>query len=244
MEGHRRRDGTMICPSSSGFLPSPPDSPLKSTRTLPDGPFRPAVLPEIEIPNDVGVYRRPNPNWVNAPPPPPPPSSAVHDSDESGSVVSTILLDDGSSIKTSEEDDDTTTEDENDSVIDTALRTSIPLASIFSTPKEHIADVRKAASDIGLHTGLMRRPGARDDGKSSVNRFGQREDSWWIILGRNAEAVRHLVNIQQRGMPGFYEPDKEVEVEVGRPSSVGFFQMFLAGAIGGAAVLFGMARVL
>lgn len=241
MEGHRRREGMMLCPSSSSILPSPPDSPTPSTRNL---PLRPAILPEIVIPNDVEVYRRPNPNWVDpALIPPPPPPSYIHDSDSGNSVVSTVLLDDGSSIKTSEEDDDATTDDENDSVIEAALGTSVPLASIFSTPKEDIADLRKAASEIGLHTSLMRRPGA-SGGKASVNRHGQREHSWWVVMGRNAAAVRHLANVQQQGMPGFYMPDMEVEPVVGRSSSLGFLQVVLAGAIGGAAVLFGMARVL
>jgi hypothetical protein len=248
MEGHRRRDGTTLCPSLSGSLPSPPDSPTPSVRSLPVGPFHPAVIPEIVIPDDVRVYRRPNPNWVDpapapAPLPPPPVPYGDHESDESVSVMSTVLLDDGSSIKTSDEGDEPTTDDENDSIIGAALGTSLPLASIFCTPKEDIEALRKAASAIGIHTGLMRRPGARDDGKSNINRFGQRENSWWVVMGRNAEAVRHLVDIQQRGMPGFYQPDKE-EVLVGGSSSMGFFQTVLAGAIGGAAVLFGMARLL
>jgi len=160
-------------------------------------------------------------------------------------VVSTVLLDDGSSIKTLDEDDEPTTDDEDDSLLAEALGTSLPLASIFSTPKEDIAGLRQAAKNFGWQFGLMRRPGARDDGKSSVDRLGQRESSWWVVVGKNAEAVRHLVNIQQRGMPGFYEPDKETQVQVGQPaSSLGFLQMVLAGAIGGVAVLFGMAKIL
>jgi len=230
-------------------LPSPPDSPTSSARSLPVGPFRPAVLPEIVIPDDASGYRRQNPNWVDPAAPRAPlqplPLPDEHDPEESGSVVSTILLDDGASIKTIEDDDGTMTDDENDSIIAAALHTSIPLASIFSTPKEHIADVRKAATDVGLHTGLMRRPGARTDGKSSVNQLGERESSWWIVLGRNVEAVRYLVDVQQRGMPGMYVPDKREEVvAASSSSSVGFFHMVLAGAVGGAAVLFGMAGML
>jgi len=243
MEGHKRRDGTMLCPSVSS-LPSPPESPTRSLQSLPVGSFRPAVLPEIIIPDDHRVYRRQNPNWVDSAPvpapAPPPPSSS------SRSVVSTDL-NDGFSIKSSDEDDDnttTSTSDEDNSVMEGALSTSLPLASIFSTPKEHIDGVRKAADAIGLHTGLMRRPGARTDRKSSVDRYGQRECSWWVVMGRNAEAVRHLVDIRQRGMPGYYEPDKEVELAVATPSSLGFLQAVLAGAVGGAAVLFGMAKML
>jgi len=241
MKGHRRRDRTFICPDA---LPSPPVSPTRSSRALPGGPFRAAVFPEIVIPDNVRFHHRPNPNWVN---PLPEPSSLFNEngSDDSGSVVSTVLHEDGSSVKTSD-DDDVATDDEND-LMETALGTSIPLASIFNTPKEVIADVQKAARAIGMHAGVMRRPGARTDGKSNVNRFGQRENSWWVVLGRNAEAVRHLVDFQQRGMPGFYQPDKEVETEVtvGRSSSsMGFLQLVLAGAMGGIAVLFGLAKIL
>lgn len=130
--------------------------------------------------------------------------------------------------------------------MDIALGSSVALASIFSTPKQDIADVREAAKLSGLHTGLMRSPGARSDGKSTINEFGKRENSWWVVMGKNAEAVKHLVNSQQKGMPGFYHPEKESdEVRAStQAAQVGFFQMVVAGAIGGAAVAFGLARLL
>jgi len=245
MEGHKRRDGTILCPSVSslsGSLPSPPASLPPSPRSLPVQ-FRPAVIPEIVIPNDVGVYRRPNPNWVDPNPAPRLQLPNENDSDESSSVVSTILLDDGASIKTLDEDDEPTT-DEEDDLVRHALGTSLPLASIFCTPKEDIAALRKAADEIGLHLGAMRNPSARAGGKLGVKRLGRRENSWWVVLGRNAECVRYLVDVQKRGMPGFYEPDKEEVVLGPSSSSLGFLKVVLAGAIGGAAVLFGMARIL
>lgn len=163
-------------------------------------------------------------------------------------MVSTVLQDDSSSIKTTDDDEDAT-DDENDTLLENALSTSIALASIFSTPKEHIADVRKAARQVGLHTTLMRRPGARTDGKSSFDQYGHRENSWWVVMGRNAEAVKHLMNLQQGTLPGAYPIDQDVENEpVPHPGastsasmSLGFLQLVLAGAIGGAAVVFGMA---
>jgi hypothetical protein len=154
-------------------------------------------------------------------------------------VVSTVLADDAASIKTFD-DDDQTTDDENDSVIDAVLKTSIPLASIFSTPKADIADVRKVANETGLHMGLMRRPGAGYDGKLMAHKFDRDEHPWWVVMGRNAAAVRHLAGVDQKGMPGFLSPEKEVLEN----SSMGFLQVVLAGAIGGAAVAFGMARFL
>ena len=237
MAGHKRRDGGLLCP---GSLPSPPDSPTPSIRPLPDGLFHPAAVPDIEIP-DVLPYHRPNPYWVD-------PALLLSSSsdlfEQEGSVVSTILADDTASIKTF--DDDETTDDENDSVIDSALNTSVPLASIFSTPKEDIADIRKVADRTGLYMGLIRRPGARHDGKVVVDKCGKRESSWWVVMGKSAEAVRHLVDMQQlKDMPGLYVPEKEVHhTKVSGSMVLGFLQMVMAGAIGGVAVAFGMAKLL
>lgn len=162
-------------------------------------------------------------------------------------MVSTVLLDDAASIKTfDDDDDDEATDDDDDSVIDTALNTSIPLASIFSTPKEDIADIRRVADQTGLYMGLIRRPGARLDGKMVIDKSGKREPSWWVVMGGSAEAVRHLVNMQQlKDMPGLYVPEKEVhDTNASGSMMLGFLQMVIAGAIGGVAVAFGMAKML
>jgi len=246
VQGHKRRDGRNICPSDdSGTLPSPPASPGRSLLPLPVGPFRPAAIPDIVIPSD---GRRQNPNWVEPPDPnlapaiPPPPASVSDDSTE--------LVDDGASIKSFDDDDNTTSSDntEDDFLIQNALATSLPLASVFSTPKEAISDIRKVARDIGLHTSLMRRPTPRN--APTYNQFGQPIPSWWVVLGRDKEAVKHLAEVQKGGMPGFFVPERDDSVNEGRPSStgssssLGFFQLVLAGAIGGAAVLFGAAKML
>lgn len=200
------------------------------------------IQPDVfEIPDDSRPFHRPNPYWVD--PALRGRSSSPTDSFEAeGSVTSTILDDDQVSIKTSE-DDDEPLDDESEDVIDMALGTSIALASIFSTPKEDIADVRRAANEAGLHMALMRRPGSRQDGKSTINKRGQRENSWWVAIGKNAEAVRHLADSQEQGMPGHYEP-REDYPSSGTSIASSFFQMIIAGAIGGAAVIFGMTRML
>ncbi|KAF7966802.1 hypothetical protein HWV62_36963 [Athelia sp. TMB] len=226
-----RRSGSL--PSGSSIvldlgIPPPPPDISDESEEYPEGPYHHVNEGWIEVPHESSQPR----------------------SEASGSVVSTVLLDDRSSIKTNDEDD-YPTDDETDAHIENALSSSIALASIFSTPKEHIADVRKAAREVGLHTALMRRPGARTDGKVSYDHWGQRENSWWVIMGRNAEAVKHLGNLQrqissQSIVPGAFPPAPEQVITVTPPPSIsrasGFLQLILAGAIGGAAVLFGMTR--
>lgn len=256
MAGHTRQGGTVVCPSNSN-LPSPPPSPAGSEEVLRiNSPMRqPSPIEDIDIPTI--PFHRQNPHWIEpAPRRAPLAPLAIEQfqhpdgSDDSRhSVVSTVLLDDDtSSIKTINEEDETTTstDSEGDALMDAALATSIPLASIFSTPKEHLADVRRAARETGLHTGLMRRPGARMDGRTKLL-FGHRdsESSWWVVIGRNAEAVKNLVNLQQRGMPGHFHPDHDsFQVAPAQPSVPGFAQFLMAGVLGGLAVLLGASRVL
>lgn len=244
MAGHTRQFGQVVCP---GSLPSPPDSPNSFERDLPPVPFQQA---EFENPEASGSHHLFYPNWIEPAPRllalPPTPNSYRSESGSSVSLVSTELNYDGISIKADDDEDDNSTTSTDDALVDLALSTSIPLASIFYTPKEDIADVCKTAERSGLHTGLMRRPGARTDGKSNVNRFGERENSWWVVMGRNADAVKQMVNKQQTGMPGFFHPDSQL-VEVNRyssPAFAAFLQTILAGFIGGFAVLFGLGRML
>lgn len=243
MVGHKRQDGTLLCPPEES-LPSPPPSPTASTRSLSGGPFRPAaVTPDFEVPNEL-PFRRPNPYWVD-----PPPLSRSSSSDifeQEGSVVSTVLASDGASIKSSDDEDTTddegTTDDENGFLLNAALKTSTPLVSIFSTPKEDIANLRRIANENSLHLGLMRRPAAGYDGKLMDHKVDRDEHSWWVVMGRNAVAVRHLVHLNQKGKSGLYSPANDVGASQG--SGMGLFQVVLAGALGGAAVVFGMARLL
>ena len=69
-----------------------------------------------------------------------------------------------------------------------------------------------------------------------------RESSWWVVMGRSADAVRHLVDLQQRGMPGVFATDRDLLVEEKPPAShtMWFCQLVLAGVFGGLAVVYGL----
>ena len=251
MEGHTRQRGSVVCPSRSNLLSPPPSPPTYQEVVRMNSPMRqPPPIQDIDIPTI--PFRRENPHWTEpsrrSPLTPLPIQQFQRHAGSDGSAVSTDLDDDVLSIKTSNDDEDSScsTNSEDKAIIDAALATSIPLASIFSTPKENIADVRRAARETGLHTGLMRRPGARTDGKIKFL-FGHRdsESSWWVVIGRSAEAVENLVNLQQKGMPGHFHPDyNSPQVTPAQSSAVGFAHFIMAGVLGGLVVLLGASRVL
>jgi hypothetical protein len=158
------------------------------------------------------------------------------------------------------------------SFIGHVLSTSVPLASLFATPREDIPHVHKAARKRGLHVGLVHSPYPYDGSPSSASTSSpsssrkpfkgdpsdnnserlmkeaaspiRRESSWWMVMGKSSEAVRHLVDLQQRGMPGvFTTTESGVDREANGERvcfAMGFFQLALAGAFGGLAVVYGL----
>lgn len=77
------------------------------------------------------------------------------------------------------------------------LTKSLPAVSLFAAPRDEIATITQAARMNGLHTGVMRwpRPDVKDESGSSRSR---RRYSWWVLLGRDPEAVEHLMELQER----------------------------------------------
>jgi hypothetical protein len=70
-----------------------------------------------------------------------------------------------------------------------------------------------------------------------------RETSWWMVMGKSADAVRHLIDVQQKGMPGVFAADQCDVIVEQKPSAslaLSFFQLALAGAFGGLAVVYGL----
>ncbi|PFH50139.1 hypothetical protein AMATHDRAFT_41049 [Amanita thiersii Skay4041] len=65
-----------------------------------------------------------------------------------------------------------------------------------------------------------------------------REYSWWLILGQNKTNVQHIVDAQQRGIPGMIATDKEL---VEGPRMITLMQVIFLGVIGGLVVLCGLA---
>ena len=206
---------------------------------------------EIDIPIIPG-FHRPNPHWVepasHRPPLAPLPIEKFQH--HNGSDHSTEPITDDSDTFSDkvnrDENSSSSTNSEEDAFLNAALATSTPLASIFSTPKENIADVRRAARERGVHTGLMRRPGARMDEKTKfLFGHGDSVPSWWVVIGRDAEAVRNLVNMQQKDTPGRSHPSKKSsQVTLTQSFATGFSHLLMAGVLGGLVVLLGASQVM
>ncbi|OCH94295.1 hypothetical protein OBBRIDRAFT_789430 [Obba rivulosa] len=116
------------------------------------------------------------------------------------------------------------------------LGDSLPLASVFSTPRNKLNAVTDTARQGDLHTGLMRNP---NRGQYRV-RDGQlqRENSYWVVMGRDRGAVEQLLE--------FDEQDYETQRMVGAYPSpsltrLTFFDLLVGGAMGGLVVWLALA---
>lgn len=119
------------------------------------------------------------------------------------------------------------------------LRDSTPLASLFSTPRETIPDVTNAAKQGGLHTALMRNP--RRGQVRVHNGQLRRENTFWVVMGRDPDAVEHLLELDEqdyetRAMVGAYPLDP-------RLIQTTFLDVLIAGAIGGFAVFWALSSL-
>ncbi|KAF9809836.1 hypothetical protein IEO21_07236 [Rhodonia placenta] len=135
-----------------------------------------------------------------------------------------------------------------------ALINSIPLASLFSSPSDDIPAISRVARRANLAMGLIRRP--RQDAPPIKSEGGGRihganmgrQNSWWVVMGRDKGAVSHLMDVHERDERG--QQDEELDsapnVKVGaypvdpRSISMTFIDVIIAGAIGGFIVLYGL----
>ena len=69
-----------------------------------------------------------------------------------------------------------------------------PAVTLFSAPRENVQSLTRTARMNGLHTGIMRRP--RREGRSPEG-IGRRA-SWWVLMGRDSDAVEHLISLQEQ----------------------------------------------
>jgi hypothetical protein len=156
-----------------------------------------------------------------------------------------------------------------DAFFDQVLRNSDALASVFRTPRDEIVRVQDAARDLGLHWGMIHRPrgppspGCKRPPPSPLRQTTtrtttppprglrqspsdlKRDSSWWMVIGKNGEAVNHLLEMQDRAttsretvMPGHIGSDSELAYT---PRLASFMHLALSGAFGGLAVVYGLA---
>jgi hypothetical protein len=178
-----------------------------------------------------GWKLRRNPNWVDKP-------VAVPDDFDAHSLVPTELV---SSVGDRDIDDDSvssssvsTSSDSSDYFVHNVLNRSEPVATIFNIPKDEMDRIRMHAERRGLHTGMLHRP--IQDRTPSL----RREDSWWMVLGGNQEVVTHVLDMQDRTLPGFVGKWRPW---VYAPNVMPFVQFAVAGAVGGLVVWIGLSTM-
>jgi hypothetical protein len=168
---------------------------------------------------------RRDPNWVDEP-------VAVPDDFDAHSLVPTERV---SSVGDGDIDDDSvssssvsTSSDSSDYFVHTVLNRSKPVATIFNIPPDEMDRIRMHAERRGLHTGMLHRP--IQDRTPSL----RREDSCWMVLGKNQEVVTHVLDMQDRTLLGFLGKWRPW---VYAPNVMPFVQFAVAGAVGGLVVL-------
>ncbi|KAH8096725.1 hypothetical protein BXZ70DRAFT_945979 [Cristinia sonorae] len=205
MAGHKRPFGQPMCPDPDEPADHQPKaaSPLIETNV---------VIPII--PRN-GFYHYVNPNYVERNPPPPsshPPERAespmtcvsTEPADEmpvkrepityieqyhrqqtvrihrSQSVASSVTSTSSSYIRRLQQ----------------ALTTSVPLASMFKTPRQDITPLTRAARAEGMYTALIQQPRHRNgDGTSGGN-------PWTVVVGQDAGTVAELADMYERDAVG------------------------------------------
>ena len=297
MQGHRRRNGTFVCPGETSIFTETVSSTHKSHSTpLPSPPASPGGSPRASPPPSQGfspVHEKPifkpppgkrwhwrNPNWVS----PPRKMRLYTPSDwERGSLTPTepvtgpignqrgthlspnVIREEeeegnhsASWSKTlDEEDNDVPNEEEfeyfhrhsnslsprawspfsqspvTDVSLDTALRASTPLFKVFRTPLEDLDGVRRTAQRDGKHVAIINTPPAhRAMARVPTDKAN---GTVWVVVSDRVEDLKYAIDSQQGGMPGtFFLEEPQIR-------GMGFFQVVVAGVLGGLMVAVGLA---
>jgi len=297
MQGHRRKNGTFVCPEEASILtetvsstykshstplPSPPASPGGSPRASPppsSESFSPAREKPIFNPPPGNRWHWRNPNWVS----PPRKMRLYTPSDwERGSLTPTepvtepIVGQRGTHLSLNvvrdredkdisaswskdvdAEDNDVHNEAEfeyfprhsnslspgpwlpfsqspvTDISLDTALRASTPLFKVFRTPFEDLDGVRRTAQREGKHVAIIDTPPAhRAMARVPTDKAN---GTVWVVVSDRIEDLKYAIDSQQGGMPGTFFPE-EPQIR-----GMGFFQVVVAGVLGGLMVAVGLA---
>jgi len=138
--------------------------------------------------------------------------------------------------------------------ISEALMNSVPLASLFSTPRQDIPAISRAARRRKLHMGVIRRGDAQNQSVKSEDADAIHEanigrpNSCWIVMGRDQDAVSHLLDLDERDAKHQQASvlSSSTNPKVGaypldpRSIRMSFLDVIIAGAIGGIVVFYGL----
>ncbi|EGN92030.1 hypothetical protein SERLA73DRAFT_79916 [Serpula lacrymans var. lacrymans S7.3] len=258
MAGHRRRGGTVLCPTPS-LSPDPEDrmwshSPSVPSASLPSPPASPhgsrGPSPGFQLPEGNRWHWR-NPNWMSPARKP----LGRTPSDEHSLVPTEPLTEtNGSSEKENlpvhrmnpqigydgegsppyyaGDGERSPSPQLYESPLDDVLGNSIPLAAVFSSPRAEVPLIRQVARREGVHIGFAQAPSHDEMGRAVPELDGHH--SCWVVVGSDEFAVKHILDLQRSKMPGMLVTKEEAW------APVGFFHLAFAGVVGGLVVIFGL----
>lgn len=117
--------------------------------------------------------------------------------------------------------------------LNTALRASTPLFKVFRTPREDLDDIGRIAQREGKHVAIIDAPLAhRAMARVPTDKAN---GTVWVVVSDRVEDLKYAIDSQQRGMPGMFFPEEP------QTRGMGFFQVAIAGALGGLMVAVGLA---
>jgi len=259
MAGHRRHNGIVVCPDEGDQegieMEEDDEQPAgDAPPSRPPSPHRGGVrqVSEFSIPEDRSWHRK-NPNWVTPPPRRPRPLQAEPEMPQiilpssntpqsrEGSYVSTVLgsVEPPGPEKSDEEAVTLPPEAEPATAETLVFASKMPLASVFSVTARDVNTAQRTARNLGLHTGLIPKPPEADRSRRGSRLLAQR--SWWMVVGKSDTAVQHLLDAHQKEMPGRLDEEPPYAAYANRERrGMSFFQLVIAGAIGGLIVVYGL----
>ena len=297
MQGHKRKNGTFVCPEETSFFTETVSSTRKNHSTpLPSPPASPGGSPHASLPpypsfapvREKPVFKAPpgkrwhwrNPNWVSPPhkmrlytpsdwergsltptEPVTEPIASQRRTHLSPNVIREEEEEESPDVSWSrdveEEDNDAQNPGEfgffahhsnslsprlqspfsqspvTDISLNTALQDSTPLFKVFCTPREDLDGVKRIAQREGKHIAIINAPLAHHAMAGVPT--DKANGTVWVIVSDRVEDLKYAIDSQQRGMPGTFFPEEP------QTGGVGFFQVVVAGVLGGLMVAVGLA---
>ena len=117
--------------------------------------------------------------------------------------------------------------------LDTALRASTPLFKVFRTPLEDLDGIRRTAQHDGKHVAIINAPPAhRAMARVPTDKAN---GTVWVVVSDRVEDLKYAIDSQQGGLPGTFFPEEP------QTRGISFFQVVVAGVLGGLMVAVGLA---
>ncbi|KAF9498695.1 hypothetical protein BDN71DRAFT_1443093 [Pleurotus eryngii] len=274
MAGHPREDGKLVCEaddietkdveSDIEQTPTPPQSPSPLPKQTPSPIFHrkesaPADPVKTEpqevrmLPNGIMHWRNPNATFPR-PYRPPPRQDSLQSTVLCDSEGKTIHVGGSERIVDNGEDDELPSSKLLLEIVERIGGYADPAVFTFSVHEQNIRMAQGFADISGLHSAIIANP--RSSGASSESTtHGEEEGHFWLVVSRDQENLRHVINTRNSKMPGALpgnmpsiveaeEWAKATEINTMPPAwrwLTSFLQIVIASMIGGLVVVWGLA---